>query len=176
MARVAARGWPVLMVLAAISFATSVPAQEVSGSFADHLTRQVICQYPPDPTATLFYLGRNKRIDLKKGQRADNETCWPIRPALKIDGIAFTHICASAEDPLLIDLFPLLYYRGPGTSPGMGLRLVTDADESAVDDWIERGKSRIGVRGETKLDIGAPTFVAGKTEISCNSRSFLSGQ
>jgi hypothetical protein len=124
----------------------------------------------------LFYLSRNKRIDLKKGQRVDSETCWPIRPSLKTDGIAFTHICASSEDPLLIDLFPLLYYRGPGTSPGTGLRLITDEDESAVDDWIERGKTRIGVSGETKLDIGDPTFVTGKTEISCNSTSFLSGK
>jgi hypothetical protein len=173
MARTAGWGWPALLVvISAIGTPVSAPAQEVGQNFIDHLARQIVCQSPPDPTPTLLYLSRNRHIDAKKGQRTDSETCWIIYPSLKIDGIGFTHVCASAEDPLLIELFPLLYYRGPGTSPGTGLRLVTDADEAAVDDWLERSKARLGLSGETKLDIGEPTFVAGKTEISCNSTSF----
>ncbi len=133
-----------------------------------------ICQSSPDPTPTLLYLSRNKHIDAKKGKRTDSETCWTIYPPLKIDGISFTHVCAASEDPLLIELFPVLYYRGPGTSPGTGMRLVTKDDKSAVDDWLKPAKARLGMRGETELDIGEPTYVTGKTEISCNSTSFVS--
>jgi hypothetical protein len=174
MAKVAVSGWPALFALiSAVAMAVSASAQEVSANFIDHLQRQIICQSPPDPTATLLYLSRNKHIDAKKGQRIDSETCWTIYPPLAIDGVAFTHICGSAEDPLLIELFPLLYYRGPGTSPGTGLRLITNAEENAVDDWLERAKTRLGLKDETKLDIGESSLVTGKTEISCNSTSFL---
>jgi|GEM_PF-3723945 len=177
MARIAATGWPALFaLLSVVSAPVSAAAQELGQNFIDHLARQIICQSPPDPTPALLYLSRNRHIDAKKGQRADSETCWIIYPPLKIDGIGFTHVCASADDPLLIELFPLLYYRGPGTSPGTGLRLVTNEDEAAVDDWIERAKARLGLSGETKLDIGEPTFVKGKTEISCNSTSFKANE
>jgi hypothetical protein len=175
MARMAASARPALFALvSAIWMSVSAPAQDVGRNFIDHLERQIICQSPPDPTPTLLYLSRNRHIDAKKGARTDSETCWTIYPPLAIDGVAFTHICASAEDPLLIELFPLLYYRGPGTSPGTGLRLITDDDETKVDDWLERAKARLGLGEDTKLDIGEPTFVKGKTEISCNSTSFLS--
>jgi hypothetical protein len=171
MASVCVRGWPALFVLVS-AIPTPAPAQEVGQNFIDHLERQIICQSAPDPTPTLFYLSRNKRIDAKKGQRTDNATCWIIYPPLKIDGISFTSICASSEDALLSELFPLFYYRGAGTSPGTGLRLVTNDDEKSVDDWLERAKARLGVKGETELDIGEPTLVKGKTEISCSSTSF----
>jgi hypothetical protein len=173
MARIVARGWPALFALAlAVSMPVSAPAQDVGQNFIDHLQRQIICQSAPDPTPTLLYLSRNRHIDAKKGKRTDSETCWVIYPPLNIDGIGFTHVCASTDDPLLIELFPLLYYRGPGTAPGTGLRLVTNDDESAVDDWLERAKTRLDLRGETELDIGEPTLVTGKTEIACNSSSF----
>jgi hypothetical protein len=163
--------WPALFTFV-LAIPAPAPAQDAGQNFIDHLQRQIICQSAPDPTPTLLYLSRNRRLDAKKGRRTDGETCWTIYPPLKIDGISFTHICASTEDPLLIELFPLLYYRGPGTSPGTGMRLVTEADESAVDDWLERTKVRLNVTGETEIDIGEPTFGAGKTEIACNSTSF----
>lgn len=148
-------------------------AQGDDGPFIDHAARQIACAYPPDPTAMLLYLNRIKRLDLKKGERVDSETCWSLRPPLRIEGVSFTHICASAEDPLLIELFPRLYYRGPGTSAGTGLRLITDADSAALDGWVKRINERALVKGETKLVIGAPSIAEGKAEVSCNSTSFL---
>ena len=165
-------GWRWTALFALGLAVSQASAQDVGQNFIDHLQRQIICQSAPDPTPTLLYLSRNRRLDAKKGTRTDNETCWTIYPPLKIDGVGFTHVCASSEDPLLIELFPLLYYRGPGTSPGTGMRLITDADESAVDDWIERAKARLGLAAETELDIGEPTYAKGKTEISCNSTNF----
>ncbi|MGE0150833.1 MAG: hypothetical protein AB7R87_26055 [Parvibaculaceae bacterium] len=177
MARRMTLGWRGLFVLLAAAFTSvSALAEDIDQSFIDHLQREIVCLASPDPTATLLYLSRHRHIDAKKGDRADGESCWVIYPPLKIDGIAFTHICASGQDPLLIELYPLFYYRGPGPSPGMGLRLITKDEEAAADDWLERAKKRLGLKGEPRLDIGEPTFVAGKTEISCNSRSFLGGE
>ena len=158
-----------------LTIAAYVPshAQEEKEHFIDHAARQIACAYPPDPTAMLLYLNKTKRLDLKKGERIDSETCWPLRPPLGIEGVSFTHICASAEDPLLIELFPRLYYRGPGTSAGTGLRLITNADSAALDGWVKRITERALVKGETKLVIGAPSTAAGKAEVSCNSTSFL---
>ncbi|WP_162914315.1 hypothetical protein [Taklimakanibacter lacteus] len=164
--------WILSLILIA-GFPCSSLALAEDGAFVDHAARQIACAYPPDPTATLLFLNKTRRIDLKKGARQDSETCWNIHPPLTLEGLGFTHVCASAEDPLLISLFPLLYYRGPGTSPGTGIRLVTDADRSAVDDWGKRIKERVAVAGDTKLAIGAPTFADGKTEVSCNSSGFL---
>jgi hypothetical protein len=171
--RIVALGWPALFAFV-LAIPAPAPAQEAGQNFIDHLQRQIICQSAPDPTPTLLYLSRNRRLDAKKGRRTGGETCWTIYPLLKIDSIAFTNICASSDDPLLIELFPLLYHRGSGPPTGTGLRLVTDADESAVDDWLERAKVRLSLTGETELDIGEPTLVAGKTEIACNSASFVS--
>jgi hypothetical protein len=172
MAQSATWRWPLLLILVSAISTISVAAQEVGQNFIDHLQRQIICQSRPDPTPTLFYLSRNKRIDAKKGQRISNESCWNIYPLLKIDGVSFSFICASSGDPLLAELFPTFYYQGTGTSPGTGLRLVTNDDENTVDDWLERAKARLGVKGETELDIGEPTLAKGKTEVSCNSTSF----
>ncbi len=162
-----------LILVLTIAAPVSARAQDGDDRFIDHAVHQIACAYPPDPTAMLLYLNKTKRIDLKKGERIDSETCWSLRPPLEIEGIAFTHICASAEDPLLIELFPRLYYRGPGTSAGTGLRLITDAERPALDGWIKRINERALVKGDTKLVVGAPSFAEGKAEVSCNSTSFL---
>jgi len=161
----------ILILVLMICGSTSSLAQQENEAFVDHAIRQIACAYPPDPTATLISLNKTKRI--KKGERADSETCWGLGPPLRIEGVAFTHICASAEDPLLIELFPRLYYRGPGTSAGTGLRLVTNEERPAVEDWLMRIRERAAIKGETKIQIGEPSFVKGKTEVSCNSMSFL---
>jgi hypothetical protein len=174
MAKSARPAWIACLILA-LMIVVQVPAdaQDSDDGFIDHAARQIACAYPPDPTAMLLYLNKSKRIDLKKGQRIDSETCWTLRPSLAIEDVSFTHICASAEDPLLVELFPRLYYRGPGTSAGTGLRLITNAESAALDDWVKRINERALVKGETKLVIGAPSFGEGKTEASCNSTSFL---
>lgn len=162
-----------LILILMIVVPVSARAQGDDDHFIDHAVRQIACAYPPDPTAMLLYLNKTKHIDLKKGERIDSETCWSLRPPLAIEDVSFTHMCASAEDPLLIELFPRLYYRGPGTSAGTGLRLITDAERPALDEWTKRINERALVKGDTKLVVGAPTFAQGKAEVSCNSTSFL---
>ncbi|RWK37903.1 hypothetical protein [Mesorhizobium sp.] len=151
-----------------LGVSTAAFSQEAPEAFAEHLIHQLTCKHAPDPTATLLYLNKSKRINLDRGEGADSETCWAIRPQLEVKGATFTHICASAEDRLLLDLFPRLYWRGPGTSAGTGLRLVSGEDTATIKDWIKRTITA----DETKLEVGEPTFVDGRTEISCNSLSF----
>lgn len=162
---------PLLIIVLMICGSITSAAQQEDEAFVDHAMRQIACAYPPDPTATLIYLNKAKRI--KKGERADSETCWGLAPPLRIEGVAFTHICASAEDPLLIKLFPRLYNRGPGTSAGTGLRLVTNEGRPAVEGWLKRIRERAIAKSESKTQIGDSSFVTGKTEVSCNSMSFL---
>ncbi|WP_353646238.1 hypothetical protein [Mesorhizobium sp. WSM2239] len=151
-----------------LGVSTAAHSQEAQEAFTEHLIHQLACKHAPDPTATLLYLNKSKRINLDRGEGADSETCWAVRPPLEVKGATFTHICASAEDPLLLHLFPRLYWRGPGTSAGTGLRLVSDEETITIKDWIKRTITA----DETKLEVGEPTFVKGMTEISCNSLSF----
>lgn len=143
--------------------AATTPAIAGDEAFVDHLMNQLSCRNDPDPTAALLYLNREKRISLKDGDRIDSATCWAIKPQLDVRGMRFAHICGSAEDPLLIDLFPKLYYRGPGTSAGTGLRLVTNASQSALEGWA---KQELG-DGPYRVEDAA--FHEGKREVSCNN-------
>jgi hypothetical protein len=163
-----------LVLILMIAAPVSSYAQDGDDAFTDHAARQIACAYPPDPTAMLLYLNKTKQVDLKKGERVDSETCWSLRPSLAIEGVSFTHVCASAEDPLLVELFPRLYYRGPGTSAGTGLRLITDAERPALDEWVTRITERAMVKGDTRLVVGPSSLSEGKSEVSCNSTSFVS--
>jgi len=143
--------------------AAATPAMAGDEAFIEHLLNQLSCQNDPDPTATLLYLNREKRISLKDGDMIDSETCWAVKPQLEMRGMRFSHVCGSAEDPLLVDLFPKLYYRGPGTSAGTGLRLLTDAGQSELESWA---KQELG-DGPYRTEDAA--FHEGKREVSCNN-------
>jgi hypothetical protein len=143
--------------------ASAAPAVAEEQAFADHLLKQLSCTNDPDPTATLLYLNREKRIRLDDGEGMDSETCWAVEPAIEIQGVRFTHICGSAEDGLLIDLFPRFYWRGPGTSAGTGLRLITDLSEAALKAWAKEGL------GDGPYHVRDAQFHEGKREISCNN-------
>ncbi len=152
-----------LTAFAACVLASPVAAQELDQVVADSLLEQLSCKADPDPTAILLYLNKTKRIALDGGDKVDSETCWPIRPQLRIAKINFTHICASAEEPLLLYLFPRLYWRGPGTSAGTGLRLIT---ETSIEDLKLWAASALG-NGPYQIDEAASQ--SGKSEISCNN-------
>ena len=59
------RRWRAFLgLMVALGLPVSALAQDVGDSFIDHVARQIICRMPPDPTPTLFYLSKRKRIDL----------------------------------------------------------------------------------------------------------------
>jgi hypothetical protein len=152
-------------------------SEEPDGPLVDYLLRQLACTAAPDPTPIVLYLNKHKRIELDGGNRIDSETCWSIKPPLGVRGMEFTHICAGHEDALFIELFPRLYYRGPGTSGGTGFELVTKAPQTEVLAWA---KTNVAADydgsddAKSKLKIGKPSFVeSGVSELRCNSMSFL---
>jgi hypothetical protein len=150
------------MAIAACVLASPAFAQEFDQVFADSLLEQLSCKADPDPTAVLLYLNKTKRITLDGGDKSDSETCWPIRPQLRLAKMNFTHICASAEEPLLLYLFPRLYWRGPGTSAGTGLRLITEASIEVLKPWAA------SALGNGPYQIDEAVSQSGKSEISCN--------
>jgi hypothetical protein len=174
------RRLPLALTLAfAALLALDVPAarsEEADGPFVDHLVRQLACTAAPDPTPILLYLNKHKRIDLDHGDRIDSETCWAIKPPLAVRGMEFTHICAGHEDALFIELFPRLYYRGPGTSAGTGFELVTKVPQADLLAWVKANVATdhdASGDAKSKLKIGKPSFVdSGVTELGCNSMSF----
>ncbi|MFD9899329.1 hypothetical protein [Mesorhizobium sp. NPDC059025] len=159
------RQWLVALSLTAALPAVAAQDNEV---FADHVVGQLSCKSDPEPTATLLYLNKYKHIQLSAGDRVDSQTCWALKPALDIRGLSFTHVCASAEDPLLIDLFPKLYYRGPGTSPGTELSFVTKADTEQLKAWAAK---ELGSDGPYR--VGDASFQDNEREVSCSSLSRL---
>ena len=145
-------------------------------SLVDYLLPQLACKAAPDPTPIILYLNKHKRIDLDHGEGIDNHTCWAIKAPLAVRGMEFTDICAGHEDALFIELFPRLYYRGPGTSGGTGFELVTKVPQADVLAWVKTNVTPdydASGDGKSKLEIGKPSFVeSGVTELSCNSLSF----
>ena len=129
----------------------------------EHILAQLACQKAPDATFALIALERAGRIESTTATLMDSATCWLIGPSLDLAGISFSHICASAEDPLLIELFPDYYYRGPGTSPGISLALVTQASMTDATEW-----AAARVEGQ-RYRIEKSARVEGSVEISCNS-------
>jgi hypothetical protein len=158
------RRWAFAAAALVLSAAASTADEELSESaFPGHVLRQLGCRSDPDPTLTLLFLVKHKRIQVDTGDKVDSETCWAIKPDLELAGASFSDICASAEDPFLVEHFPELYWRGPGTSPGTGLTLVSAMSLDAARDWAKR------VLGEGPYEVDQASWHDGKTEISCNN-------
>lgn len=135
----------------------------MAAALDEHVLAQLACQKVPDATYALIALERGGRIQSATATLMDSATCWPIGPALDLAGISFSEICASAEDALLIELFPDFYYRGPGTSPGISLALVTEASVADATEW-----AAAHLEGD-RYRIEESYRVEGSVEISCNS-------
>jgi len=62
-----------------------------------------------------------------------------------------------------IEKFPQLYWRGPGTSAGTGLRLVTAMSLEETRDWAKRAL------GDGPYQVDHASWQDGKSEVSCNN-------
>jgi hypothetical protein len=161
------RRWALAATALALWVGPSTASDEElnESAFEGHVLRQLACKSDPDPTLALLFLVKHSRIQMDAGDKVDSETCWTIEPDLELAGASFSDICASAENPFLIKQFPQLYWRGPGTSAGTGLRLVTAMSLEATRDWAKR------VLGEGPYQVDHASWQDGKTEVSCNNLS-----
>lgn len=62
-------------------------------------------------------------------------SCFDIAGGLEIDGMQFQYICGFVEDSLYWELFPKIYNRGPGTSPGQQISLGTHVSIDELKRW-----------------------------------------
>ncbi|MDB5538108.1 MAG: hypothetical protein JWP26_2933 [Devosia sp.] len=135
----------------------------------EHILAQLACQKSPEPAYTLIALDRGERIAGDAALLMDSATCWPIAPELDVAGMSFSAVCASAEDPLLLEEFPDYFWRGPGTSPGTALTLVTKADLATAKTWAQANLGET----ETHYTVAESYRVEGGVEIDCSSLSFV---
>ncbi|PWK61345.1 hypothetical protein C7455_10230 [Roseicyclus mahoneyensis] len=158
---------PTGIALVLLAFAT--PAAFAADPDTDAmLIAELACEAPPDPIFALRRLIENERLVLDEPLLADSSTCWPLDPQIEAGTVGFSHICAASEDPGLIAQYPHLFWRGPGTSPGEELTLVSDDSEKALRDWA---MAEFAV-GNPAYNIMPSHRFEGATEISCNSLTF----
>lgn len=141
---------------------------ETGPEIGETIVEQLACEAEPDPLPALLALMEEERLDLEDALRADSTTCWALTPPIEAGEMTFSHICAAAEDPALIEEYPDLFWRGPGTSPGNELTLVTPADEESVQAWAMEAYPD----GSPAYNVNPSYRFEGATELSCNSLTF----
>ncbi len=104
-------------------------------NFYFHLMNQLSCTAKPNPTTSFLHLNSLKLIDIHKNRGADSVSCFDIDGGLDIEGLRFDFICGFSEDRLIWDLFPDLYRRAPGTSPGESISLGANTSPKKLKEW-----------------------------------------
>lgn len=144
--------------------ASGLPAQASDDALGRNLVRQLSCASDPDATVALLHLEKTGRIGENDGDRVDGETCWFMKPALRIEGIVFTRICATADDDaLMVDMFPRFYYRGPGRPTGKLVRLTSKASVPALRGWAKE------MLGNGPYEVGSSGREDGENAVSCGA-------
>ena len=89
------------------------------------------CFHEPDVTDALEAL-LDEGFLVGDFEGYDSISCWPLREPIRLHGIDFTRLCASNSDTEIIKAHAEIYWRGPGTSPGTGIALLT-TDKNALN-------------------------------------------
>lgn len=141
----------------------SVPVLAAEPSTA--LLQQLRCTEPPDPTAPLTDLLRSGGMDAASRFGMDSTYCWRLTVPAVEAGIAFDRVCASHDDPAVIAANPEIYWRGPGTSAGIGVTFLTVAPVDAV-------RIALAGFGSDKMTVEPSSYEDGYTDVACTSFAF----
>jgi hypothetical protein len=123
-----------------------------------------MCQRAPNALPVAAYFAQKKLIKLDRNVGGDSVSCWQLSRSFNLKGLSVIGFCASTEDPLTRALWPDVFYRGPGTSPGILLSVSTELPLAAVQSWAHKH----GI--EAKL-VGKSDWFDGLTQVECNSLS-----
>jgi len=145
------------LVVAAPAIAES-PEHEVVG----HIKQQLACRSDPDAVPLLTYLSQRGYISLSETKKSDSTSCWRLHRPLDMDGIAIQGVCAANEDPFMRAMYPNIFWRGPGTSAGTLLSVVTSLSVTATKSWANQ-------HGIDSHDVDKSFDFSGLTKIECNS-------
>jgi hypothetical protein len=116
------------------------------------------CFHEPDVTDALEAL-HDAGFLVGDFEGYDSISCWPLREPIRIHGIDFTRLCASNHDTDVILSHPDIYWRGPGTSAGTGIGLLT-TDKNAL--------TQLDTFGSDDLAIKDDYFYEGEIAVRCN--------
>lgn len=133
-----------------------------------HITRELSCwRKPPNPTPTLVALVQSKLINLSEQKGYDSISCWNLKGRFSVNGMPVVGVCAYEEDELIRALHPGYYWRGPGTSPGVQLALISSWPVAKVKAWAQSALSPTG-----KYRVETSDGVIKGTEVSCHESDF----
>lgn len=121
------------------------------------------CRAAPKPTPVLLQLIQSGVIVQRPDQVADSVSCWRVTRPLTLRGLPVSGVCAFDEEPTPQALRMGLYRRGPGTSPGTQLAVLTPLHPGEARQWVASskiGRPRVGENPEYR-------DVPGKSEVSC---------
>lgn len=126
------------------------------------MLEQLACRNDPVALPTIAYLAKRKLIDLRKNVGGDSVSCYELKRTYDLDGLAVAGVCGSTEDALTRALWPDVFYRGPGTSPGIILSFSTRLPERAAKVWAMKN----GIPPEA---VGKSDWFEGMTQVECSS-------
>jgi hypothetical protein len=148
-----------------IAVAVLWPPMAAAAPVEDMIVQEIACLRPPDPTPIMLKLFDENLVGDAEPVRADSRSCWEFVKPMTMGSLAFTHVCASHEDPNAIARYPELYFRGSGTSAGTSLGLVAEEPSGTVERWAAES-----LPADAKGYVIEPSaMVGGGIEISCNS-------
>jgi len=145
--------------LAAIAVAAN--ADPLDDLAPDHVIAQMQCAIKPYPVTFAAYLAKRSLIVLKDNIGADSTSCWKLNGTYDLSGLPVSRLCVSEDDPFMVALYPDIFYRGPGTSPGTQLILITSLNEEDAKAWA-------AANNIASSAVTPSIYVEGQVDITCN--------
>lgn len=118
---------------AAVLLIAPVGAREVS--FEDGIVEQLRCDADPTPLPFFAAIDQTGRLETDNQLGYDSVSCYPIAGGITVRGMTFDVICGFEEDQSIAG-WSDYFYRGPGTSPGQSLSLLSLSSEAEMLAWV----------------------------------------
>lgn len=143
-----------------------VHADDQDSIAAGSIINELSCRREPNGFPAAAYLAKKRYIKLKDNVGADSVSCWKLARTFDLDGLPVDGFCTFSEDALMHLLWPDVFYRGPGTSPGPLVSVSSATDRDAVQSWASK-------RGLKDANIGASDWFDGMTQVECRRSSAM---
>lgn len=123
---------PNIGAVAALLLAAPAGAREVS--FEAGIVEQLRCDVDPAPLPFFAAIDQAGRLEIDSRIGYDSVSCYTITGGMTVRGMTFDMICGFEEDQSIAN-WSDYFYRGPGTSPGQSLSLLSLSSEAEMLAW-----------------------------------------
>ena len=145
----------------------AAPRGKSEVSFEAGIVEQLRCDVAPAPLPFFAAIDQAGRLEIDSRVGYDSTSCYTIAGGMKVRGMEFDVICGFEEDQSIAN-WSDYFYRGPGTSPGQSLSLLSLSSEAEMLAWA-RDTLRVP-DPERRVD---ERFIPGDdrsgSEVSCTS-------